>query len=842
MGRNFHSHILKSSANAQADIRAKVGRPGLLAGCGIGLVALAAYWNSFSGTFVLDDTTSILGNKTIRHLWSIGQVLSPPVHSGVGGRPLINLSYAINYALGGTMPWGYHAFNLAVHILAGLTLYGLVRRTLLHLELSGCERGALTPQSTRIRGEGTPPTIASANILAFFVAVLWVLHPLQTSAVTYVAQRAESLMGLFYLLTLYGFVRGAEGRGQASGVRPEEKGLKTQNPVTSRLLSSGLSPVASSLWFLASILSCALGMATKEVMVTAPLVVLLYDRTFVAGTFQEAWRRHRRYYVGLMACWILLGWLLTGVSQRGVGFGHGVSWWSYALTECRVIVQYLELAIWPHPLVFDYGMNVIQGTAKTALDVLIMAGLAAATVLGLWRRSVLGFIGAWIFVILAPTSSVVPVVGQPMAENRMYLPLAGLIALAVAGLYALFGRRSLPVFVVLVVVFGLLTARRNADYHSQLSIWSDTVAKSPGNARAHDSLGNALLDAGRVNEAIQEYTVALGLVSDDPREHYNLGRGLAVAGRPDEAMVRYQEALKLDPAYVEAHNNFGVVLADAGRPEEAVEQYETVLKLQPDNADAHYNLGRVYYQMNRLPQAIEQYGEALQLNPDGVEIHDNLGTALAQLGRFSEAIANYKEALRIDPGYAAAHNNLGLVLMKTSHGAEAMEHFQEALRLKPAFADAHRNLGDLYLQADRATEAITEYQSALQIKPDDAVAHTRLGIALFQAGNVTEAMNHYQRAVEISPNYAVAHYWLANTLAQTDQMPRAIDEFEEALRLAPDYAEAHNNLGMVLMQTGRLKEAVAHFAEAVRLEPDYAKAADNLAEARAALAAQNGHD
>ncbi|HXC02191.1 MAG TPA: tetratricopeptide repeat protein [Opitutaceae bacterium] len=771
-------------------------------------MALAAYWSSFSGTFVLDDTTSILGNPTIRHLWPVGPVLSPPAHSGVGGRPLINLSYAINYALGGTTAWGYHAFNLAVHIFAGLTLYGLVRRTLL--------RPALSPRFGNV-----------AMPLAFAVAVLWVLHPLQTSAVTYVAQRAESLMGLLYLLTLYCFVR-----SQESGLRNQEK--RSGLPVLRGLGEGG--------WPLASILSCALGMATKEVMVTAPLVVLLYDRTFVAGTFKEAWRRHRRLYVGMAVCWILLGLLLAGVSQRGVGFGHGVSWWVYALTECRVIVQYLGLAIWPHPLVFDYGMNVVQGAAEAAPYALIVAGLAAATVWGLCRRPVLGFIGAWVFIILAPTSSVVPVVGQPMAENRMYLPLAALIMLAVAGLYTLVGRRSLPVFVLLAVVFGLLTARRNADYQSQLSIWGDTVAKCPGNARAHDSLGNALLDAGQVKDAIREYTVALGLAPDDPREHYNLGRGLAVAGQLDEAMVRYEEALKLSPDYVDARNNFGVVLAEAGRPEEAIEQYETVLKVEPDNAEAYYNLGRAYEQMNRLPQAIEQYGKALQLNPDGVDIHDNLGTALAQLGRFPEAIANYGEALRLDPGYAAAHNNLGLVLMKTGRAADAVEHFQEALRLKPGFADAHRNLADVYLQGGRTAEAIAEYQSALQLKPDDAVAQTRLGIALFETGNITEAMNHYQRAVEISPDYAVAHYWLANTLAQMNEMPRAIDEFEEALRLAPDYAEAHNNLGMVLMQAGRLKEAIAHFAEAVRLEPDYAKAADNLAEARAALEAQNGHD
>ncbi len=675
----------------QADIQAKTSRPiwpdsrrvALLAGCGIGLVALAAYWGSFSGTFVLDDITSILGNPTIRHLWPLGPALSPPVHSGVGGRPLVNLSYAINYALGGTTPWGYHAFNLVVHILAGLTLYGLVRRTRLG--------PALSPRFGNV-----------AMPMAFAVAVLWELHPLQTSAVTYVAQRAESLMGLFYLLTLYCFIRSTE--------RSQERGR--QRPESGPLPNLVFSFQTSVFWLVASILSCLLGMATKEVMVTAPLMVLLYDRTFVAGTFREAWRQRRRLYIGLASSWILLGWLMRDLSQRGVGFGHSVSWWVYALTECRVIVQYLELAIWPHPLVFDYGMNVVQGAAEAAPYVSIMAGLVAATVWALWRRPVLGFIGAWVFIILAPTSSVVPVVGQPMAENRMYLPLAALIALAVAGLYALFGRRSLPAFVLLAVVFGLLTASRNSDYRSRLSIWRDTVAKSPGNVRAHDSLGDALLDAGRLKEAIQEYTLALGLDPDDPREHYNLGHALAVAGRPEEAIARYQEALKLKPDYAEAHNNYGVMLAGLGKMEEAVGQYETALKLQPDNAEAHYNLGRAYYQMNQVPLAIEQYDQALQLNPDGVEIHDNLGTALAQLGRLPEAIANYEEALKLDAGYASAHNNLGVVLMKTGRVAEAVEHFQEALRLKPGFADAHRNLGDVYLQTDRTTDAITEYQSA----------------------------------------------------------------------------------------------------------------------------------
>jgi protein O-mannosyl-transferase len=185
-----------------------------------------------------------------------------------GGRPVVNLSLALNYALGGSNVWGYHALNLAIHIiLAGLTLFGVVRRTLLRPAL----RERFSPSAAR---------------LALVVAVLWTAHPLQTEAVTYVSQRCESLMGLFYLLTLYCFVRGADS--QRCGW-----------------------------WFTLSVVACLLGMATKEVMVTAPLLVLLYDRTFVTGSFRKAWTRHRRLYLSLAGTWLLLGYLMAGLHYRG---------------------------------------------------------------------------------------------------------------------------------------------------------------------------------------------------------------------------------------------------------------------------------------------------------------------------------------------------------------------------------------------------------------------------------------------------------------------------------------------------------------------------------------------
>jgi hypothetical protein len=267
--------------------------------------ALWAYHNSFQGPFILDDAVAILKNPTIRHVWPIWEALSQPHQGTTAGRPIINLSLAVNYAFGNTRVWGYHALNLVIHILAGLTLFGVVRRTLLQPKLRG-RFGA------------------AANGLALTTAVLWTVHPLQTEAVTYISQRCESLMGLFYLLTLYGFIRGAESQRSVG-------------------------------WCTLSVAACLLGVASKEVMVTAPVMVLLYDRTFVGGNFRQAWIRHRCLYVGLASSWLLLGYLMADLHTHGVGYGTGITWWGYALTECRAVVQYLRLALWPHPLIFDYG-------------------------------------------------------------------------------------------------------------------------------------------------------------------------------------------------------------------------------------------------------------------------------------------------------------------------------------------------------------------------------------------------------------------------------------------------------------------------------------------------------
>jgi tetratricopeptide (TPR) repeat protein len=615
----------------------------ILGGGVIAVAALVAYHNCFVGPFILDDAASIVQNPRIRHLWPIWDALTPSASSLLGGRPVVSFSLALNYALGGFVVWGYHAFNLAIHILAGLTLYGIVRRTLMRPTL----RERFGPAATR---------------LALAVGVLWTVHPLQTEAVTYISERCESLMGLFYLLTLYGFIRGADSR-------------------------------ISDWWFTLSVVACLLGMASKEVMVTAPAMVLLYDRTFVSRSFREAWTRHRRLYLGLASTWVLLGYLMVGLHYRAVGFGLGIPWWAYALTESRAVVHYLCLALWPHPLVFDYGDRItIWHVTEAAPYALILAVLGAGVLRELRWQPPLGFVGAWFFIILAPASSVIPVAGQAMAEHRMYLPLAAVATLVVVGVNALMGRRSTVVFLGLAVGLGFLTAQRNGVYRTELSIWTDTLAKCPDNARAYSNLGIALQHAGKMPEAITEY----------------------------------EQALRLRPDYAEAHYNLGDALAQGGKIDEAVGQLEQALRIRPDYAEAHYDLGLVFLQNGRLDEGIRHLTEAVRTRPDHAEGRNDLGWALLQAGKAPEAIEQCRQALRIRPDYPEAHNNLGLALARLGNIDEATQHFEQAVEIKPDYADAHYNLGVALLQAGRISEAISHFERVLQLRPDFAPARAQL--------------------------------------------------------------------------------------------------------------------
>lgn len=568
------------------------------------LVGFTVFSNSISAPFTFDDDHAIVVNEQIR---DISTSLQPPEPgSPLAGRPLVSLTFAVNYALGGLDPRGYRIVNIAIHVINALLVFAIAARAL------------------RVRG------VASPEELAFAVALIWMVHPLVTEPVDYVSQRTELMMAAFFLATLYATQRGR-------------------------------------LWW--SVICCALGMACKETMAVAPIVVLLYDRTFTFGSFRDAFGQRGRYYAALCATWLVLIVLLWS-SPRGdsAGFtGSSVSPWEYLLNQSVMIMRYLRLAFWPRGLVLDYGEPQHVAFAEVAAYFFVVAGLVGATIVALVRKPPIGFLGAWFFLTLAPTSSVIPISTEVGAERRMYLPLMAVVALVIGGVGRAFTarqnlapRKGAPYtsekaiyFVVTAIAIALSIAayERNAEYRSGLTLWQTVLERWPPHARAHR----------------------------------NLAAELKLAHRPDEEIEHLRAAVKDLP---EIRNVLGLELLALGRNAEAADELRVYLRDNPRDADAWANLGNALSALGRNDEALHAFQQSVAIAPGNGLSHRNLALQYLQQNDFQNAVAHAREAVRLTPADPAAHNLLGLALIGSRHIDEAITQFRASLALQPDNNDA----------------------------------------------------------------------------------------------------------------------------------------------------------
>lgn len=551
-------------AQPPADTRSTVRLLGLLAG--LAALTAAAYLNSLDGAFVFDDA-AITDNPHLRQLsWQTllsGEAMQALPQSTLSGRPLVTLSFTINHAISGGSAAGYRAGNVLIHLAAGWTLFGLLRRTL--------ERVGAAP--------------LRAALLAFSAASVWLLHPLQTSAVTYIVQRAESLMGLFYLLTVY-----AAARALVSA-RPRG-------------------------WVAAAVALSAAGMACKESMATAPLAVVAWCWVFHArspagprtsdASGQDTPQRGAQWplFVGLACTWAVPVALAQGSrsDSAGLGLAH-VTPWTYLLTQCQVIWHYLRLAACPDVLCIDYDWPIVRSVADVWPQAVGLIALGGATVAGLARRRAWSFPAAWVFLTLGPTSSVIPITDAAF-EHRMYLPLAGLAVLVVCGVdrlaAAAMGRnarlRTALSAIILVLALAALTwrtAERNHDYQTATTLWQSTVNARPGNPRARYCLGCALQSEGRHAEAIEHYRRALEIAPRFFDVYVNLGVALDATGEHEQAARHFRWAIELRPGDAKAHYNLGLAMEALGRTTEARAALLRALELRPDWEAPRRALGRI---------------------------------------------------------------------------------------------------------------------------------------------------------------------------------------------------------------------------------------------------------
>jgi protein O-mannosyl-transferase len=785
----------------------------------VGLSAFIIYSNIYNSPFVFDDISSIAENKIIRDLsnfFSFEKLLKP--------RAIVNFTFALNYAYGKLDVFGYHLVNVLIHVLNGIVVYFLAI-TILKL----LSRQTSLTRKTTIGTRDYP-----IQTIALFSSLLFVVHPIQTQAVTYTVQRYASIAAMFYMASVLFYLKARIIQKKTKSREHGAKNKKIETKLNLKFLSI----------YTLSVLCGMLAFLSKQNTASLPGTILLVEYLLIDRTWQ-GWKKKLPVFFLAFGLWILFVLYISGLfgssfEVRGlledvsgmIKETKTVSRWQYLCTQFNVLVIYLRLLFIPINQNLDYFYPFKLGffDGLTPLAFIFLTSIAC---LGLWsikKHPVVTFSIFWFFITLSVESSIIPI-SDAIFEHRLYLPMLGFGIIVSYLLFNLLSKQRVLAVIFLLVVaisLGAATYYRNGVWKNSATIWADVVSKSPKNPRGHNSYGIVMYSQGRMEKAIENYLAALRLIPDYEIAHNNIGLALYKQGRTEEAIKHYLQAIRKKPDYKGAHFNFGLALNKQGRFEEAIDHYLAALRLGPYDEKIHFKLGIALYNQGRFQKAIEHFLAALRILPNFVDARNYLGTALFNQGRNEEAIKQYLLVLQKKPDHEIAHNNIGLVLYKQGSTEEAIKHYLQALRKKPDYKDAQINLGIVLNKQGRFEEAIEHYFEALRMDPYDEKAHTNLGIALYHQGRFQKAFKHLIEAIQINPDFGEAHHNLGIALYKQRRTAEAIKHYFLSLRLNPDNVDTHYNLGVALYSQDRLNEAIEHYLQTLRLNPDHADACNNL--------------
>jgi tetratricopeptide (TPR) repeat protein len=594
-----------------------------------------SYTSSINGEFQFDDTHSIEENSMIKDV----RKLNFDLINWLGGRPVTNLTFAMNYSVSRLDTFGYHVVNLVIHLTVVLLLYLFTKMTL------------------RLANYEDPRN------LALITAGIFGLHPLHSQAVSYIVQRAESLASLFYVLSLTLLVKSFDAGFNRKGV-------------ALYILGFG---------------AFVLGLGAKEIVVTLPLTYALYSYYFLAATCSPSSTAQGSETSGVflkrLAVFLpffVLGGIYTILRLKGfggrqdIGFDiQGITPMGYFLTQFEVVVTYLRLIVLPINQNLDYDYPLSQGffQLRTLLSFVVITGifLQALYLLLTCRNSkkqtqnespklVISFALLWFFLILSPTSTVVPVV-DVIFEHRVYLASWGIITTLVVTANIIYNRLEIAtqkkrqviakiVAIAILAALAVMLYERTKVWQSRKSLWSDVVAKSPGKARPHMNLGHALAMEGNYEAAVLEYKTALTLANDKSVSRIEILRNLGVAlfqlGMLGDAIEVFTEASTSDPLNADILNNLAICFLEIGNYKKAVYYVSIAVKAQPRHGGAHNTLGEIYFKKKEYNKALESFLQAIQLNPDVPLRYFNAALAFEKLGRITEACKYQARYLEIE--------------------------------------------------------------------------------------------------------------------------------------------------------------------------------------------------
>ena len=595
------------------------------------------------GFLSFDDPEYVSENaQVIRGLTGQGVLWAFTTGHASNWHPMTWLSHMLDIQMYGMNAGRHHFTSLLLHLANALLLFGILYRT-----TGAWRRSAM-------------------------VAVLFAAHPLHVESVAWVAERKDVLSTLFWMLTMHAYV---------SYVGKPRLGR-----------------------YLAVVAVFALGLMSKPMLVTLPLVLLLLDVwpldrvRFEAGQ-RQVWLRMVREKIPLfmlaaasMIVTILAQWRGGAVQNFEVA-----PLYQRAANALVSYVAYLGQMVWPRNLAAYYPYAPLSLWLVAASALVFIA--VSVFVIRFSRSRPYLFVGwLWYVFTLVPVIGLIQVGGQARADRYTYIPLIGVFIIGAWGIAIVLERwryRSAALQVAACILVCALAAGARSQvryWESDLALWEHAVQTTSDNPFARTNLGFALIDRGDFAAGIEQYTEALKIKPDSAETRNALGTALLKQGQLDAAMEQFAMVLRIKPGFAEAHSNRGMVLAQRGDTEEAFSEFRKALEISPENPKVQYNFGFALAGQGKLDEAMSYYRKALTIKPDYADAYFQMGNAFAGKGMLGEAAAEYTKALQIRPEYEDAHNNLGVILMRQDRYDEAIAHFTEALRINPNSNRTQENL------------------------------------------------------------------------------------------------------------------------------------------------------
>lgn len=592
--------------------------------CAVTFFVLFAYGNSFWSEFHFDDYNAIVNCRAIRNPLDFKGIFS------LNERPLTNYTFALNYFLGKLNVFGYHLVNILLHILCSALVFIFVDML---VEIAG----------------GMP--VLSRRWIALFAALLSAVHPVKVEAVTYISARSEILGSIFYLSALISFMLYAKDKNR------------------------------SNLYFFFTVLFSLLGMLSKPIVVTLPLMAVLLDYYFLASFQLRQMKKRFPLHLALVLNALIVPLLSIPVMKNAaLGFSNPElpSSSIYFLTELRAYLHYLRLLFlpWPGWLNFDtyFPWSRSLWELPTLLSFIVVLSILALAFYLRKKSPMVSFFIFWFFIILIPTSSFMPI-EDAVYERRIYLASLGYFILLLLFLRNKDYRRQALFLATLIFLFSFWSWQRNIVWKDRLSLWQDSIKKSPLKSRTHMNLGFYYLQMQDLEKAQYHMRKAILLNPRSANAHVNMGVINLINGNYQEAIKEYNLALQLRPEYPAAYVGRGTAYKRLGLLDLAEKDFLTALSLQPDFAEALANLAILNALKKDFQKSKNMLYNTLKLSPDIPEAYLSLGLILRREKKMSEAIQMFAKAVELNPEYHQARYYLGLSFLENNQPLKAREQY-----------------------------------------------------------------------------------------------------------------------------------------------------------------------